>query len=400
MRIIIAAGSFGLLASIVATQSLAQQVQGPTTAITVPGTPAGAGIDFAHAKAMPLPSPNIPPPSPASAYQPAPALQKVFGPPGVSVGAPGDGKQNPVILVPPHNILEPQGATPQGAAPQGAAPQGAGPQDVTPQEFGTSDQPYTTSRTTAFPYNTVVNYPFRAAGKLFFRIGSSTYVCSASLIRKGLVVTAAHCVANFGQRQFYSNWHFDPGYTNGVAPFGDWTARQVRVLTSYFDGTDPCAVSGIVCQDDVAVIALNSHGGAYPGTQTGWLTYGYNGYSYNSSQQALITQLGYPVALDRGALQERTDSQGFTASSSSNNTVIGSLQTGGSSGGPWVVNLGLPPTLAGTGFGTAATHEVVVGVTSWGYISTAIKQQGASPFTSGNILALVNAQCAATPGVC
>ena len=35
---------------------------------------------------------------------------------------------------------------------------------------------------------------------LFFKIGSSTYVCSASLIKRGVVVTAAHCVANFGRR--------------------------------------------------------------------------------------------------------------------------------------------------------------------------------------------------------
>lgn len=391
MKIIMAASSFGLLASIVATQSLAQQVQGPTTAIAVPGTPAGGGIDFAHAKAMPLPAANIPPPSPATAYQPAPSLQQVFGPPGVSVGAPGDGKQNPVILVPPRDILEPQGAIPQGAAPQGAIP----------QEFGTSGQPNTTSMATAFPKNTVLNYPFRAAGKLFFNIGGSTFICSASLIKKGLVVTAAHCVANFGKSQFYSNWHFDPGYTNGVAPYGDWTAAQVRVLTSYLNGTDPCAQSGVICQDDVAVIALNSQDGAYPGPQTGWLAYGWNGYSYNSSRQALITQLGYPKLLDGGALQERTDSQGFTASSFSNNTIIGSLQTGGSSGGPWVVNLGLAPTLAGVSFGTAATHEVVVGVTSWGYNGDpAIKQQGASPFTNGNIKNLVNAQCAATPAAC
>ena len=29
-------------------------------------------------------------------------------------------------------------------------------------------------------------------------------MCSASLIKPGIVVTAAHCVANYGQHQFYS----------------------------------------------------------------------------------------------------------------------------------------------------------------------------------------------------
>jgi hypothetical protein len=43
---------------------------------------------------------------------------------------------------------------------------------------------------------------------------------------------------------------------------------------------------------------------------------------------------------------------------------------------------------------------VVVGVTSWGYTSNLIKQQGASPFTSGNIVPIVNAACGAVPAAC
>jgi hypothetical protein len=114
----------------------------------------------------------------------------------------------------------------------------------------------------------------------------------------------------------------------------------------------------------------------------------------------LITQVGYPVALDGGALEERNDSQGYISTDLSNNTIIGSLETGGSSGGPWVVNLGLRPALDGTSFGAFANPNVVVGVTSWGYASTDIKQQGASPFTRNNIAVLVAAACAANPGYC
>jgi hypothetical protein len=39
-------------------------------------------------------------------------------------------------------------------------------------------------------------------------------------------------------------------------------------------------------------------------------------------------------------------------------------------------------------------------VTSWGYVSSAIKQQGASPFTSTNIVPLVNAACAGSDPRC
>ena len=74
--------------------------------------------------------------------------------------------------------------------------------------------------------------------------------------------------------------------------------------------------------------------------------------------------------------------------------------TGGSSGGPWLANLGYPPSLTGTSFSTAASHNVVVGVTSWGYTNLAVKEQGAVPFTSNNIVVLVNTVCKRTPGAC
>jgi hypothetical protein len=214
------------------------------------------------------------------------------------------------------------------------------------------------------------------------------------------VVTAAHCVANYGQKQFYSGWTFVPAYSYGLAPYGTWTAAYAGVLTAYHDGTDNCTQYGVVCSDDVAVITLNAQNGSYAGHYAGWFAYGWNGYSYNSSSQALITQLGYPVALDAGMLMQRNDSQGFVSTSLSDNTIIGSLMTGGSSGGPWLVNFGTPPFLFGINFGLAATHNVVVGVTSWGYTDTSVKQMGASPFTSSNIVVLVDAACSATPAAC
>lgn len=368
------------LGSLIATSALAQQIRthGGVTQITLPERAQHvAAIDFKNAKPMPLPRPVVAPPSMLDSlmYNARPAL----GVPGVAQGGAGDGRQRPVQLVAPIDLSQ---------------------TGVQPQEFGSSNQPYTTSQVNAYGNNTQYYYPFRAAGKLFFNIGSATYLCSASLIKPGVVVTAAHCVANFGQRQFYSNWVFVPAYSNGSAPYGTWNGASATVMTSYYDGTDPCAVAGVVCQDDVAVIVLAPQGGSYAGNSAGWYGYGWNGYSYNPSGLALIDQLGYPVALDSGVYMERNESQGFVSASNSNNTIIGSLMTGGSSGGPWLVNLGMPPALSGTGFGNAASHNVVVGVTSWGYTDTTVKQQGASPFTSGNIVTLVNTVCGSTPAAC
>ena len=38
----------------------------------------------------------------------------------------------------------------------------------------------------------------------------------------------------------------------------------------YYTGTDNCAVFGVVCPDDVAVIVLNPQSGRYAGVFTGW----------------------------------------------------------------------------------------------------------------------------------
>jgi len=73
--------------------------------------------------------------------------------------------------------------------------------------------------------------------------------------------------------------------------------------------------------------------------------------------------------------------------------VIGSRQTEGSSGGPWLVNFGEAAKFKGTTLGTDGKMNVVVGTTSWGPTDSAIKFMGASPFTSDNIVPLVKAAC-------
>jgi V8-like Glu-specific endopeptidase len=377
-----------LLASVAATGAATESVfaGGATTASRVQS--GLAPVDFVNAKPMRLPRSTVAPNLAELAKPPAVA----FGPPGVSPGGQGSGIQSPVQLGKPAFIGE-----------------AATPPAVIKEEAGTGGIPYTTSRVKAVGDNTQFYYPFRAAGRLFFNIPGESAWCTAGLIKPGLIVTAAHCVANFGQQQFYSGWSFVPDYKNGNAPYGTYAAIQARVKTSYYNGTDPCEQSGVVCQDDVAVILLNKVNNQYPGNVVGWFGYGWNGYSFNSQSQALITQLGYTenfvdgveYALDGGNLQERTDSQGQTTSSLSNNTLIGSLQSNGSSGGPWVVNLGDPPVLTNINFGTAADHNIIVGVTSWGYNDASVKEQGASPFTTGNITVIVNAQCSTAPaGAC
>ncbi len=339
----------------------------------------GATIDYVNAQPMKLPTAPIP----SDIGMQSDMAQPFVGEPAYWPGKAGNGVKSPVDL----------------GAPRMAV---ANEDGVTSQEFGTNNHPFSTARADLYPLVTNTSYPYRQSGKLFFNIGASTYVCSASLIKRGVVVTAAHCVANFGHSQFYTNWSFVPGYRNGIAPYGTWSVSQARVLTSYYNGTDPCVVAGVVCQDDVAVLVLQApaNGVAYPGSSTGWIGYGVNGYVFTASGLTQITQIGYPVCLDNGGLMERNDSYGVKTPSQSNNTVIGSLMCGGSSGGPWLVNFGYRPVLTATTAGTAPVANVVVGVTSWGYTSTAPKEQGASPFLSTNLTPLLNAACLAIPAAC
>ncbi|WP_457602420.1 trypsin-like serine peptidase [Nitratifractor sp.] len=277
--------------------------------------------------------------------------------------------------------------------------------EVVPEEYGNPVKginfPYTTSRVDMYRSAFSRKYPYRAAGQLFFKEGEETYVCSAALIKRGLLVTAAHCVANYGKQQFYSGWRFVPARKGGSAPYGIWDAQDAYIMTKYYKGASDECISGVVCKDDVAVIVLEPQDGKYPGDTIGWFGYGYGGYSYIKKRMAQITQLGYPVSHDSGRLMQRNDSLGVKGNSKYKfNTLIGSRMTGGSSGGPWIVNFGQRSQLSGTTFGHAARPNIIVGVTSWGYKDSKYKIQGASPFTKSNIKILVKEACKKYPDAC
>jgi V8-like Glu-specific endopeptidase len=361
--------------------------EGKVTGFIQSPSEAAQPIDFAHAKPMPLPQAAVPAVGPFEGGISTESL----GTPGMEPGAIGTGKTIPGAKA----ILY---AVPEGET---SADNGV----VIPEEYGTANIPYTTSRVDLTSANNESkSYPYRAAGKLYFNEPSGSYVCSASLIKRGVIVTAAHCVANFGKNQFYTGWQFVPGMshasTGNTAPYGKWNVYKAWVLTSYLNGTDSCQQKGVVCQNDVAVLAAKPQNGALPGTNTGWLGYGYNGGGFTSAHTTQISQLGYPESHDAGNMMQRTDSQGFVSNSMSNNTVWGTRQTGGSSGGPEVANLGVAAVLNGTAYGAYSGYNYVIGVTSWGKDDPAIKEQGASPFTSSNIVTLLNAACAAYPANC
>lgn len=285
--------------------------------------------------------------------------------------------------------------------PEVAAPAtGNGP--VAPMAYGSGEWPFTTSRVELTGRMTnSKTYPYRATGKLFINYANGdTSWCSASLVGRGVIVTAAHCVADFGVGFLNASWFFAPGFYNGRSAQRPVQAVYIVAPSSYINGTDSCAVPGIVCANDIAVIVLKDQRGRYVGTKTGWYGVGYDGFGFTSSGETHITQLGYPGGIDYGTQMLRNDSLGQISPGDSFNTVIGSQMNGGSSGGPWINNFGQAGYPNGVSTPFDAQSNIVVGVSSWGYTDGITDIMGASEFNAGNIIALLNNACTLYPAAC
>lgn len=300
---------------------------------------------------------------------------------------------------------------------------------TSPMAYGSEGLfPFSTKRALTNTKNNPASYykkdMARGVGKLWMRFGSDWYVCTGSIIDKGLVVTAAHCVHNFGQGDagFADEVLFMPMQDGNAKPYGTWKGVKWFVPSVYHTGTDVCEVPGVSCENDLAVVVINkkpsnryvgkavfpalgdSVGGKYS-HQSG--NYSYTDVSSLTGGGTLlatqISQFGYPVALDAGLRMIRTDSLGFQDAPS--NVVIGSDQTGGSSGGPWFVNYGRD--YVSNNSTPVDPQMAIMAVTSWGYTSSDMKIQGASRFgtnstytTESNIDSLHGGVCAAYPTHC
>ena len=352
---------------------------------------------------------------------------------GGGAGSPGDiGSVRPYRnpLAPPATAgvsAEARSATQTGGVRHGTlATSGAAP-----RAFGSFGLPFTSTRVatgaSTAPRNSAnylaTTFPYRPVGKLVFSAG----YCSASVILRGVIVTAAHCVQPFGAgSSLYSGFqfvpaHFAPGTTAAQrAPYGTWTWAALVRPASWADGTDRGA--GSARDNDLAVIALGKNAaGKFVGDLTGVLGYAWNNYSFVSSPKtgnvaaAAVTTLGYPFLLDEGGRMQRSDGPAFlTTIKGAGQIWQGSNFTGGSSGGPWVVNFrAANPSFD---FGAGAGREAdlaVIGVTSWGSddpnpikdnYSSQFRQNTRYPAASygtyggGNIGALLNTLCKKAAG--
>lgn len=258
---------------------------------------------------------------------------------------------------------------------------------VSTQAYGLESHPFTTkgAYSSAAQPAPVTLAPWRSTGKLIMEKGLDTFVCTASVIGKGLLVTAAHCVWDFGVGPV-DTVSFQPALHDATARYGTWTASAWYVSSTYDDGSDTCTTEGVVCNNDIAIVVLDTgpspHTGKYISQVVGKYSYFINNQGYVNflgKKAGQITQLGYPVALDGGLRMIRTDSLGYQAAP--NNLLIGSDQTGGSSGGPWIMNFGTAPSSTNPVASYSQSNRVVA-TTSWGYTDGTLKVQGGSRFAN------------------
>ena len=186
------------------------------------------------------------------------------------------------------------------------------------------------------------SYPVSAIGKLFFTEPSGNFVCSAAATygggTKNMVWTAGHCVGPQGGRSYYSNFLFCPQYLNGTNPkVGCWSwALAQQTGGWYFNGYWSADYAYLYMQPTGSVKA------APVVAVTGGL-----GFGWNWSRDQFWQDFGYPSAspysggrLVITSAEHRYDVTNPGGDPGQQDNSIGSSQTPGFSGGPWVLSFG------------------------------------------------------------
>lgn len=306
----------------------------------------------------------------------------------------------PARLAAPVFATEPPRIVPgnPGSAPQRLAgaevtvPAGDG--GIAPENygFGNFDTIYHYNDYLQVP-NPVTYYPWRAAGRLYFRTwdGYDSW-CSASLIAPSIIVTAGHCVHAGGRGA--SGWNqsttFVPAANGTTEPYGRCDAIYLGTTTNWY------SIGNILEGYDVGIVVCDKRRGTTReiGRSTGWLAHCIS----NCLQPYwFLTQLGYPQNYYNGDLM--TVSQHLSEGRSYPDYYYGTGMRGGSSGGPHISNIGAIED-SSTSPGQWATRNVVFAVTSWGWVSHLPKQQGAStlsgPANANNWITMFNDACRAS----
>ncbi|MFF5536486.1 trypsin-like serine peptidase [Streptomyces cinerochromogenes] len=183
------------------------------------------------------------------------------------------------------------------------------------------------------------------SGRVFFTFQGRTASCTGNAVTSqngSTVLTAGHCVKYQGS--WHTNWVFVPGYDNGNAPYGQWTAATTLTTPQWEASED--------INYDVGAAVVSPLNG-----RTLTSVVGAQGVQFNGGYNKPMYSFGFPAASPYDGTRliycSGNSSKDFLFSQDHG---LGCNMTGGSSGGPWL-----------TGFTEASGTGLQVSVNSFGY---------------------------------
>ncbi|MGA5758516.1 trypsin-like serine peptidase [Nonomuraea bangladeshensis] len=166
----------------------------------------------------------------------------------------------------------------------------------------------------------------RTTGRIFFTTQGRNASCSGSAVtsaNKSVVITAGHCVKVNGA--FHTNWVFVPGYDKGARPYGTWAATKL-LTTPQWDASED------VDHDMAAAVVAPLDGRSLVDVVGG------QGVAFNQPRRRQMYAFGYPaVAPYDGSKLVYCSGRAFDDYLLSDDLGLTCDQTGGASGGPWMV---------------------------------------------------------------
>jgi hypothetical protein len=211
-----------------------------------------------------------------------------------------------------------------------------------------------TTAPSAVPQSHFAARGYKTVGKLFFvscgpaRGRCRDTSCTGTSIRGpsrrnvGLVLTAAHCVAQYNPRSSHG-WEFVPDWhlRGRHAPYGIWTGSRINLLGWF----RRCDLRVGICRRnpryDYALVVIRPHGRRSLGSRVGA-----DGWAVNRARSARVTIVGYPSrkkeALVTQVLSRTIGTGGYWSRKARTHRF-----TDGTSGGPWFLRY-QPKTQSGT----------------------------------------------------
>ncbi|WP_336211473.1 trypsin-like serine peptidase [Nonomuraea sp. LPB2021202275-12-8] len=176
----------------------------------------------------------------------------------------------------------------------------------------------------------------KTTGRVFFTTQGRNASCSGSAVtsaNKSVVLTAGHCVKLGGA--FHTNWVFVPGYDAGARPFGTWVATRLLTTPQWNSRED-------INFDVAAAVVAPLEGQALTDVVGG------QGVAFNQARRQQMYAFGYPAAAPYdGSRLIYCSGRAFDDFLLSRSLGLTCNMTGGSSGGPWMLNFN-----EATGLGT------------------------------------------------